>query len=147
MSKLADRLSEDFKAAMKNKDKDRKTVIQMVRAAVLQYEKDEQVEATDGDIMKIVEKEIKKRRELITEVADQRPEAAEEAKFEISILEDYLPEELDEAELREIIQNTVNEIGASSMKDMGRVMKEVLAKVQGQADGSSISTIVKEILG
>ncbi|AVM42080.1 GatB/YqeY domain-containing protein [Fastidiosipila sanguinis] len=147
MSKLADRLSEDFKAAMKNKDKDRKTVIQMVRAAVLQYEKDEQVEATDGDIMKIVEKEIKKRRELITEVADQRPEAAEEAKFEISILEDYLPEQLDEAELREIIQNTVNEIGASSMKDMGRVMKEVLAKVQGQADGSSISTIVKEILG
>ena len=132
---------------MKNKDKDRKTVIQMVRAAVLQYEKDEQVEATDGDIMKIVEKEIKKRRELITEVADQRPEAAEEAKFEISILEDYLPEQLDEAELREIIQNTVNEIGASSMKDMGRVMKEVLAKVQGQADGSSISTIVKEILG
>lgn len=147
MSKLADRLSEDFKAAMKNKDKDRKTVIQMVRAAVLQYEKDEQVEATDGDIMKIVEKEIKKRRELITEVADQRPEAAEEAKFEISILEDYLPEQLDEAKLREIIQNTVNEIGASSMKDMGRVMKEVLAKVQGQADGSSISTIVKEILG
>lgn len=147
MSKLADRLSEDFKAAMKNKDKDRKTVIQMVRAAVLQYEKDEQVEATDGDIMRIVEKEIKKRRELITEVADQRPEAAEEAKFEISILEDYLPEQLDEAKLREIIQNTVNEIGASSMKDMGRVMKEVLAKVQGQADGSSISTIVKEILG
>lgn len=147
MSKLADRLSEDFKAAMKNKDKDKKTVIQMVRAAVLQYEKDEQVEATDGDIMKIVEKEIKKRRELITEVADQRPEAAEEAKFEISILEDYLPEQLDEAELREIIQNTVNEIGASSMKDMGRVIKEVLAKVQGQADGSSISKIVKEILG
>ena len=147
MSKLADRLSEDFKAAMKNKDKDKKTVIQMVRAAVLQYEKDEQVEATDGDIMKIVEKEIKKRRELITEVADQRPEAAEEAKFEISILEDYLPEQLDEAELREIIQNTVNEIGASSMKDMGLVMKEVLAKVQGQADGSSISKIVKEILG
>lgn len=147
MSKLADRLSEDFKAAMKNKDKDKKTVIQMVRAAVLQYEKDEQVEATDGDIMKIVEKEIKKRRELITEVADQRPEAAEEAKFEISILEDYLPEQLDEAELREIIQNTVNEIGASSMKDMGRVMKEVLTKVQGQADGSSISKIVKEILG
>ena len=147
MSKLADRLSEDFKAAMKNKDKDRKTVIQMVRAAVLQFEKDEQSEATDGDIMKIVEKEIKKRRELITEVADQRPEAAEEAKFEISILEDYLPEQLDEAELREIIQNTVNEIGASSMKDMGRVMKEVLAKVQGQADGSSISKIVKEILG
>lgn len=147
MSKLADRLSEDFKAVMKNKDKDKKTVIQMVRAAVLQYEKDEQVEATDGDIMKIVEKEIKKRRELITEVADQRPEAAEEAKFEISILEDYLPEQLDEAELREIIQNTVNEIGASSMKDMGRVMKEVLTKVQGQADGSSISKIVKEILG
>ena len=147
MSKLADRLSEDFKVAMKNKDKDKKTVIQMVRAAVLQYEKDEQIEATDGDIMKIVEKEIKKRRELITEVADQRPEAAEEAKFEISILEDYLPEQLDEAELREIIQNTVNEIGASSMKDMGRVMKEVLAKVQGQADGSSISKIVKEILG
>lgn len=147
MSKLADRLSEDFKAAMKNKDKDKKTVIQMVRAAVLQYEKDEQVEATDGDIMKIVEKEIKKRRELITEVADQRPEAAEEAKFEISILEDYLPEQLDEAELREIIQNTVNELGASSMKDMGQVMKEVLAKVQGQADGSSISKIVKEILG
>lgn len=147
MSKLADRLSEDFKAAMKNKDKDKKTVIQMVRAAVLQYEKDEQVEATDGDIMKIVEKEIKKRRELITEVADQRPEAAEEAKFEISILEDYLPEQLDEAELREIIQNTVNEIGASSMKDMGRVMKEILTKVQGQADGSSISKIVKEILG
>lgn len=147
MSKLADRLSEDFKAAMKNKDKEKKTVIQMVRAAVLQYEKDEQVEATDGDIMKIVEKEIKKRRELITEVAEQRPEAAEEAKFEISILEDYLPEQLDEAALREIVQNTVTEIGASSMKDMGRVMKEVLDKVQGQADGSSVSKIVKEILG
>ncbi len=147
MSKLADRLSEDFKAAMKNKDKGRKTVIQMVRAAVLQYEKDEQVEATDGDIMKIVEKEIKKRRELITEVAEQRPEAAEEAEFEISILENYLPEQLDESALREIVQNTVTEIGASSMKDMGRVMKEVLDKVQGQADGSSVSKIVKEILG
>lgn len=147
MSKLTDRLAEDFKAAMKNKDKERKTVIQMVRAAVLQYEKDEQVEATDGDIMKIVEKEIKKRRELITEVAEQRPEAAEEAEFEISILENYLPEQLDEAELREIVQNTVTEIGASSMKDMGRVMKAVLDKVQGQADGSSVSKIVKEILG
>lgn len=147
MSKLADRLSEDFKAAMKNKDKGRKTVIQMVRAAVLQYEKDEQVEATDGDIMKIVEKEIKKRRELITEVAEQRLEAAEEAEFEISILENYLPEQLDESALREIVQNTVTEIGASSMKDMGRVMKEVLDKVQGQADGSSVSKIVKEILG
>ncbi len=147
MSKLTDRLSEDFKAAMKNKDKERKTVIQMVRAAVLQYEKDEQVEATDGDIMKIVEKEIKKRRELITEVAEQRPEAAEEAEFEISILENYLPEQLDEAELREIVKSTVTEIGASNMKDMGLVMKAVLDKVQGQADGSSVSKIVKEILG
>ncbi len=146
MSNLKDRLASDFKTAMKNKDSKRKELVQLVRAGVLQRETDERIEASDSDVISIVEKEVKKRRDLISELKDSRPEAVEQAEVEIAILEEYLPEQLSEEEVRNVVSEVIANLNASSMKDMGSVIKETLSRIKGQADGATVSSIVKELL-
>ena len=146
MSSLKEKLAEDFKTAMKNKDTVRKTVVQMVRSGVLQIEKDEKIEADDNVVLTVLEKEVKKRNELIAEIADERPEAKAQAELEISILEEYLPEQLSDDEVKKVVEDVIAELGATSMKDMGSVMKDVLSKLKGQADGSTVSKYAKELL-
>lgn len=146
MSNLKDRLASDFKTSMKNKDSKRKELVQLVRAGVLQRETDERIEASDSDVISIVEKEVKKRRDLISELKDSRPEAVEQAEVEIAILEEYLPEQLSEEEVRNVVSEVIANLNASSMKDMGSVIKETLSRIKGQADGATVSSIVKELL-
>lgn len=146
MSKLREKLNADYIAAMKNKDTERKEVIQLVRAGVLQIEKDKQIEADDATVISVVQKEVRNRRELIDEVGADRPDVKAKTEAEIAVLEEYLPKQLSEAELKEVVEAKVKELGAESMRDMGRVMKAVLAEVAGQAEGGDVSRIVKSIL-
>lgn len=146
MSELRERINADFKAALKNKDAMRKELVQLVRAGILQIEKDQQIEADDGVVLNVIQKEVKKRRELLDEIGDERPEASRKIEEEIKILDEYLPKALSEAELTELIKNKIEELGATSMRDMGRVMKAVLADTAGRAEGGDVSRIVKGLL-
>ena len=145
MSKLTDQLSADFKESMRNKDAKRKDIVQLIRAGVLQIEKDEKIEATDQTVLLVVQREVKKRRELISEISD-RPEAVSQAEAEIAILETYLPTQLTDDELAQIVQDVISTLGASSLRDMGRVMPEVISRTEGRADNGRIIQVVRQKL-
>ncbi len=145
---LKERFQSDVKDAMKEKDKVRKDAIQMLRAAVLQIEKDKQVTLDDDGVVEVLAKELKSRREALAEIEKGgREDLAQGLRQEISIISSYLPEPLTEAELEVIVREAVAKTGAQSAKDMGRVMKETLPMVKGRADGGQINAIVKRLLG
>ena len=146
MTTLKEQLSTDFKAAMKDKDLVRKELVQLVRAGVLQIEKDQQIEADDAVVISVVQKEVKKRRELMNEIGTSRPDLSEKAEAEIAVLENYLPKQFSEVEVTGLIRGKVEALGATSMKDMGKVMKDLMPLVQGKADGSDVSRILKSLL-
>lgn len=144
---LKDQLFEDLKQAMKDKDTVKKDIVQMVRAGVLQIEKDKKIEADDGVVSEVIVKEIKKLSDVIPDFErGGRNDLIEEAEKKIAILKAYLPEQLSEAELKEIIAAAVKDTGAASPKDMGKVMGAVTAKTKGRADNKLVSTLVKEAL-
>lgn len=144
---LKERLLEDMKAAMKNKDSFRKNVISMVRAAILQVEKDSLKELNDDEVIGVISKEIKQRKEIIPEYEKGgRQDLVEKANKEIEILMEYLPKQLDDDEIRELVKQTIIETGANSLKDMGKVMSVLMPKVKGRADGQYVNKIVKEYL-
>ena len=137
----------DLKESMKDKNLVRKNTIQMIRAAVLQVEKDKQVELTDEQIVEIIAKETKKRRDAeIDFVNSGREDLINQNKEEISILSEYLPKQLTMQEVEEVVKNIIAEIGATSMKEMGLVMKSAKEKIGAAADGKTISEAVKKLL-
>jgi hypothetical protein len=138
---------EDLKSAMRNKEKRRKDTITMLRAAVKQREVDERIELADEDILAIVGKQVKQKRESIKEFQKaSRIDLVEQAEEEIEILMVYLPEQLTEDEIDEIVREAIVQTGAASMRDMGRIMGVVMPKVKGKADGSLISQSAKKLL-
>jgi len=144
---LKDTFMEEMKAAMKEKDELKKNVVTMVRSAIKQYEVDNRVELDDEGVLEIIAKEVKKRRDAVPEYEKSgRTELLENLNKEIAYLAKYLPEQLSEEAVREIVANTIQEIGAAGMKDMGKVMSAVIAKTKGRADGKVINGIVKELL-
>lgn len=144
---LKDRLLEDMKNAMKDKDKIAKDTIQMVRAAILQVEKDNKVTLNDEDIIGIIAKEVKKRNDVLPEYKKGgREDLIEQLNREIEVLKGYLPEQLSEQELDELVRATIEEVGASSMKDMGKVMAAIMPKTSGRADGKTVNSLVKKYL-
>lgn len=144
---LKDRLQEDWKAAMKSKDSFKSGVISMARAAVLQSEKTDGKALDDDQVIAVLSKEVKQRKESIVEFEKgNRSDLVEQAKKEIEILLDYLPQQLTEDEIQEIVRVAVIEVGANSIKDMGKVMTVVQPRVKGRADGKIVSQIVKEQL-
>lgn len=144
---LKQQLLNDMKESMKAKDTIRKDTIQIVRAAVLQVEKDEKVEVSDDDIIKLIVKEVKKRNDVLPDyIKSGREESVAEINKQIKILEGYLPEQLTEEEVESIISNIISSLGASSMKDMGGVMKQASAELSGKADNKMVSTLVKKLL-
>ena len=144
---LKEQLFTDLKQAMKDKDTQRKDAIQIVRAGVLQYEKDNQTEATDEDAMAVITKEIKKLTDVLPDfIKAGRQDLIDEANKKIAILKAYLPEQMSEDAIKELIKQTVEETGAVSMKDMGKVMGAVSAKTKGRADNKLVSQLVKEVL-
>lgn len=144
---LKEKLLEDMKVSMRDKNIIRKNVIQMVRAAILQVEKDKQIELNDDQILEIIAKESKKRKDSLPDYEKSgREDLINEIKSEIEILAEYLPKPLSKEEIEEIVEEIIVSTGASSIKDMGIVMKEAKAKIGPAADGRVINEIVKEKL-
>lgn len=144
---LKDQLMDDLKVAMRDKEKLRKSVITMLRSAVKQVEVDERRELDDEAILDIIAKQIKQKNNAIIEFGNgNRPDLVEEAQEEIKVLMTYLPEQLSLEEIQVLVQKTIAEVGASSMKDMGKVMGIVSAATKGRADGKTISECVKAAL-
>jgi len=144
---LKEKLMEDLKSAMRNKEKRRKDTITMLRAAVKQREVDERKDMADDEILALIGKQVKQKRESIKDFQKaERVDLVEQAQEEIDILLAYLPEQLTEEEIDELVREAIEQTGASSMRDMGRIMGIVMPKVKGRADGSLISQSAKKLL-
>lgn len=144
---LKETLMDDLKAAMKDKDVIRKNTVQMIRSAVLQFEKDNKAELDDNGIIDVIAKELKRRRDVLPEYEKSgREDLIADINREIEILLAYLPEQLSKEELEVIVADAIAETGATSMKDMGKIMATVMPKTKGRADGKMINAIVKEKL-
>ena len=145
---LKQRILDDIKAAMKAGDKDRLVTLRMLSAAIKQREVDERIEMDDAQTLAVVEKMIKQRRESIRQYEEGgRPELAEKEQAEIEILDDYMPEQLSDAEVDQLIDAAVKQTGASEMKDMGKVMGVLKPQIQGKADMGEVSKRIKARLG
>ena len=144
---LKEKLFADLKTAMKEKDAVKKDTVQLIRSGILQIEKDKKIELDDDAILDVIAKQLKQRRDSMPDyVKSGRTDLIEKLEQEIQILLSYLPEQLSETELEEIIRDTINELGASSIKDMGKVMGAVTPKVKGRADNKMVGAIVKKVL-
>ncbi len=144
---LKEKLMDDLKAAMKDKDIIRKNTVQMVRSAILQYEKDNLCELDDDGILDVIARELKKRRDVLPEYEKSgREDLIADMKREIETLLAYLPAQLTREELEVIVADAIAETNATSMKDMGKIMANVMPKTRGRADGKLINEIVKEKL-
>lgn len=144
-----DRINEDLKAAMKSKDAERLSTLRMVKTALKNREIDKMESLTDEEAIKILQSLVKQRRDSIEQYQQAgRIELAEKEAAEIKIIEEYLPAALDDAAIARVVEETIAETGASSMKEMGAVMKAVMAKLTGQTvDGKAVNQIVKSKLG
>lgn len=144
---LSEQLNEAMKAAMKAKDSLRLNAIRMIRTAIKNREIEERRELDDQAVIGVLSTLVKQRKESAQVYREGgRPELAEKEEQELAVIQEFLPTQLDEAELRAIIETAVNETGATSPKDMGKVMKAVTGKTLGRADGRLVSELVKERL-
>ena len=144
---IKEKLMNDLKEAMKEKNLIRKNTVQMVRAGILQVEKDKQIELTDEQVIEIIAKETKKRKDAEPEFEKSgREDLIKQNKEEIEILSEYLPKQLSVEEIEDIVKNVIAEIGATGMKDMGPVMKKAKEQIGASADGKTISDVVKKLL-
>lgn len=141
---IKERLMEDLKLSMKEKDTVRKNAVQSTRAAILQYEKDNKVTLSDDEVIVVIAKEVKKRKDALPDYEKSgREDLIADLKREIEVLTAYLPSQLSKEELEEIVVECIKKVDAQSMKDMGKIMAEVMPKVQGRADGRAVNEIVK----
>lgn len=144
---LKETLAQDLKLSMKEKDLIRKNTVQGIRAAILQVEKDNRVELDDEKIIEVIAKELKKRKDVLPEYEKSgREDLITQLNREIEIVMGYLPSQLSEDELDEIVKNAIDSTGASSKKDMGKVMAEVMPKVKGRADGKLVNKLASKYL-
>ena len=145
---LKEQLAADLKTAMKEKDVIRKNTVQLVRSAILQYEKDHLTELDEEGVIDVIAKELKQRKDSLPEFEKSgREDLVENLKREMEVLMTYLPAQLSEEELTEIIREAIAKTGAASVKDMGKVMGMVTAQTKGRADGKTIGAIAKKLLG
>lgn len=141
---LKEKLMNDLKDAMKNKNDLRKNVVQMIRASILQIEKDKQIQLDDNQILEIIAKESKKRKDSLPDYEKSgREDLVEQVKNEIEIIAEYLPKQLSKEEVSIIIKQIIEKTGATSIKDMGIVMKQAKEEIGAAADGKTISEVVK----
>lgn len=144
---LKSQLTEDFKSSMKNKQAVRKSVITLLRAEIKQFEVDKRIDADDEQVISIIAKQLKQRKEALQEFKKaEREDLITQTEEEIKILTAYLPEQLNDADLENSVKSIIESVGATSMKDMGKVMAEATKKLKGRADGARINTLVKKIL-
>ncbi|GIO27587.1 GatB/YqeY domain-containing protein [Ornithinibacillus bavariensis] len=145
---LLSRLNNDMKQAMKNKDKERLSVIRMVKASIQNESiKLGKSELSEDEDLTILSRELKQRKDSLQEFKSAgRDDLVEKLEMEIKIIQEYMPEQLSDEELKAIVLETIQETGASSKKEMGKVMSQVMPKVKGKADGSKINKLVQELL-
>lgn len=145
---VAEKLAQEIKSAMLAKDADRLSTLRMLKSAMGYVQIEKKVDVLpDSDAVALVQKEVKKRRDSVEQFEKGgRPELAEKEKKEIVVLEEFLPKPLSAEELEQLVKATVTEVGATSKKDMGAVIKAVQAKAAGRADGKSISGLVGKLL-
>lgn len=145
---LKARISEDMKNAMRAKDSARLGAIRLLLSAIKQREVDERIEVNDTQVVEAIEKMLKQRRDSISQYeAASRNDLADVEKFEVSVLQEYLPQALTEAEVDAILQQAIADTGAAGIKDMSKVMAAVKPKVVGRADMGKISGLIKAKLG
>jgi uncharacterized protein YqeY len=148
MSTLKQKLLDDMKLAMREKNTIQLETIRMVRAAVQRKEVDERVELDDNAVLQVVQKMVKQCADAASQFIDGgRQDLADKENANIAVLESYLPEKLSDDEVETMIKTAIEETGASSMKDMGKVMAMLKEKVQGRADMGSLSAKIKATLG
>ena len=144
---IKETLTQDLKLALKEKDTIKKNTVQGIRAAILQFEKDNLTELSDDGILDVIAKELKKRKDVLPEYEKSgRQDLITQLNREIEIVMGYLPSQLSEDELGEIVKAAVESTGASTMKDMGKIMAEVMPKIKGRADGKLVNALAKKYL-
>ena len=147
MSELTDRVQSEVIAAMKAKQKQRLGILRMVQAAIKQVEVDERRELADADVLKVLSSYARKVKDQIKGARDGgREDLATAAEAELAVVSEFLPTELTDAELEAVVRESIAETGATGPQDMGKVMKVVMPKVAGRAEGGRVSALVKQIL-
>jgi uncharacterized protein YqeY len=145
---LKERLQEDLKSAMKSKDQLRLSVIRLAKAAIMNLEIAKGHELSDQEVIEVLAKEAKQRQDSIPEYEKAgRADIIETLRNEIKIVQEYLPAQLSENEIRELVKAAIAETGASSKKEMGKVMAALMPKTKGRADGKLVNQIVGSLLG
>ncbi len=141
---LKERILQDVKDAMRAKDKPRLATIRLITAAIKQREVDERIELDDTQVLVVLDKMCKQRRESISQFEQAgRDDLAAQEKAELALIQEYLPEQLGEAEINGLIDAAMEQTGAASMKDMGKVMGQLKPKLQGRADMGAVSALIK----
>ena len=141
---LRDQITEDMKSAMRAKETERLNAIRLLLAALKQKEVDDRVTLTDADVISIIEKMLKQRRDSITQFeAAKRQDLADKEKFEVGILEAYMPQAMSEADVSKAIDEAIKSSGAAGMKDMGKVMAALKPLLAGRADMATVSVLIK----
>ena len=146
-SELKNRIQDDVKSAMRARDRERLEVLRMVTAAIKQREVDERVELDDAGVLQVLDKMVKQRRDSEGQFREAgRAELADREAYEIAVVSQYLPRALEPAELEALIAEVIEATGAAGMKDMGKVMGQLKARVAGRADMGAVSAAVKQRL-
>lgn len=145
---LLERIQQELKSAMLKKEAERLSTLRLLKSAIGYAQIERKTDnLSDGDIVAVVQKEIKKRRDSVEQFdKGGRPELAEKERREIAVLETFLPQQFPAEELEQLVRSTIQELGATTKKDMGPVIKAVQAKAAGRADGKTISTLVARLL-
>jgi uncharacterized protein len=144
---LKDKITEDMKTAMRTAQKERLGTIRLILSAIKQREVDERITLDDGQVMTVIEKMIKQRREAIAQFeSGGRADLVAKESAEITVLQTYLPAQLSDGEIDTLITEAIASTGAASMKDMGKVVSAVKAKAQGRADMGAVSARIKQKL-
>lgn len=147
MMSLNERLNEDMKQAMRNKEKFELSVIRQIRSAIKYIEIDERKELNDEEVLHIINREVKQRKDSLQDFEKAgRDDLVEKINLELTIISKYLPQQLSEEEIQAIVKQTILEVGASSKADMGKVMGALMPKVSGRADGKIVNQIVQQML-
>ncbi len=145
---IKEKLQIDLKDAMVAKDTIRKNVVQLIKAGVLQVEKDKKITLDDEGVLDVIAKQLKQRRDSLPDYEKSgREDLIAQLKREMELLMEYLPKQLSHDELVEIVKEAVLETGATTIKDMGKIMAAVMPKTKGRADGKEINLIARELLG
>ncbi|MBO0423546.1 aspartyl-tRNA amidotransferase [Enterococcus plantarum] len=140
-------LNDDIKAAMKSKDKETLSVLRMLKAAIQNEQIKTGRDLNGEEELTVLSREMKQRRDSLSEFENaERDDLADKVKIEIAIVEKYMPKQLSDEEIRQIVQTAIDQTEASSSKEFGKVMSAVMPKVKGKADGNQVNAIVKELL-